>query len=42
MAASDGGEALPLTIHAGALSGGPAIAHFAVPARLWWEDVVFT
>lgn len=51
MAASDGevatacpdcGEALALTIRAGALSGGPAIAHFAVPARLWWEDVVFT
>ena len=51
MAASDGevatgcpdcGEALALSIRAGALSGGPAIAHFAVPARLWWEDIVFT
>lgn len=41
-ACPDCGEALRLTIRAGALSGGPAIAHFTVPARLWWDDIVFT
>jgi len=41
-ACPDCGEALALAIRSGTLSGGPAIAHFTVPARLWWEDVVFT
>lgn len=41
-ACPDCGEALRLSIRAGTLSGGPAIAHFFVPARLWWEDIVFT
>lgn len=41
-ACPDCGEALALAIRSGTLSGGPAIAHFTVPARMWWEDVVFT
>ena len=40
-ACPDCGEALALSVRQGTLSGGPALAHFAVPARLWWEDVVF-
>lgn len=41
-ACPDCGEALRLSIRAGTLSGGPAIAHFFMPARSWWEDIVFT
>ncbi|MBM3122245.1 MAG: hypothetical protein FJZ97_08685 [Chloroflexi bacterium] len=41
-ACPDCGEALSLSIRAGTLSGGPAIAHFFVPVRSWWEDIVFT
>ncbi len=37
------GDAMTLTIRSGALSGNPrGIAHFAVPARDWWRDIVFT
>jgi hypothetical protein len=38
----DCGEALCLSVRSGELGGGPAVAHFAVPARHWWADIVFT
>lgn len=38
----DCGEALALSVRAGSVSGPTAVAHFAVPARRWWEDLVFT
>jgi hypothetical protein len=51
MAAADGsvstacpdcGELLRLDVQAGLVSGGACVAHFAVPAREWWRDIVFT
>lgn len=51
MAAADGsvstgcpdcGEALRLDVQDGEVSGGACVAHFAVPAREWWRDIVFT
>ena len=36
------GEALALEIRAGKLVSGRGIVHFAVPARRWWENIVFT
>ena len=41
-ACPDCGESLSLAIRSGELRGGPAMVHFAVPARQWWADVVFT
>ena len=38
----DCGEALRLEVHAGQVSGSACVAHFAVPAREWWRDIVFT
>ncbi len=38
----DCGEALTLTVEDGHLLGTEAIAHFAVPAARWWDDIVFT
>ena len=38
----DCGEALALSVTAGRLSEENAIAHFAVPAAHWWDDIVFT
>ena len=34
-------EPLALTISDGALTG-EGIVHFSVPARAWWDDIVFT
>jgi hypothetical protein len=36
------GLAMPLEVRDGALRDAPGIAHYAVPARDWWKDVVFT
>ena len=42
--ASDGhsGEALTLEVKNGAPVLKPYVAHFAVPAAHWWDDLVFT
>ena len=42
--ASDGfsGEALTLEVRDGRPVLRPWIAHFAVPAALWWKDIVYT
>jgi len=41
---SDGfsGEPLTLEVKNGAPIGQPSVAHFAVPAAHWWDDIVFT
>jgi len=36
------GEALSLEIRKGNVSGSPSIVHFALPAKQWWADIVFT
>jgi|SRR5579862_526916 len=37
------GDEMTLTIRHRALSGNPrGVVHFAVPARDWWRDIVFT
>jgi hypothetical protein len=42
--ASDGhtGESLTLEVRNGQLVPQPYVAHFAVPAAHWWDDIVFT
>ena len=42
--ASDGfsGEALTLEVRGGKPILHPYVAHFAVPAAKWWDDIVFT
>lgn len=42
--ASDGftGEPLTLEVRGGRPIAGTHIAHFAVPAARWWEDIVYT
>lgn len=35
------GSAMPLTITAGSLEPIGGIAHFAIPAVHWWDDIVF-
>jgi len=36
------GESMTLTVHNGAVeSKPPGIVHFAIPARHWWDDIVF-
>lgn len=37
----DCGEGLRLEVQAGQVTGGPCLAHFAVPAREWWQNIVF-
>ena len=39
---ADCGFALELKIMQGAVSGHEGIVHFAIPARHWWDDIVFT
>ncbi len=41
-ACPDCGEALTLSVRNGRVDGDSCLAHFAVPARSWWDDVVFT
>lgn len=36
------GEAMRLTVVAGAARNAEGLVHFAVAARLWWSDLVFT
>ena len=36
------GDAIEATVVDGALGSLDAIVHFAVPARRWWEDIVFS
>ena len=36
------GLAMELEVRGGALAPAAGVVHFAVPARHWWEDIVFT
>ena len=36
------GAAMVLAVAGGALRGGEGVVHFAIPARHWWDDIVFT
>ena len=36
------GEAMPLSVRSGELERARGVIHFAVPARRWYEDIVFT
>jgi hypothetical protein len=38
----DCGDALELRVEGGALRPTEAVAHFAVPAARWWEDIGYT
>jgi Alkylmercury lyase/LexA DNA binding domain len=37
----DCGLALALSVVDGRVSGDPSVVHFAIPARHWWDDIVF-
>jgi hypothetical protein len=39
---ADCGTAAVLKTEDGTLMGDPGVLHFAVPAKRWWEDIVFT
>jgi hypothetical protein len=42
-ACPDCGERLELEVRDGELAGGAdLLVHFVVPARHWWDDIVFT
>lgn len=36
------GDPMTLRVEGSRLIGGDGIVHFAVPARRWWDDIVFT
>jgi hypothetical protein len=36
------GRAMTLEVQDGALRDAPGVVHYAIPARDWWRDVVFT
>lgn len=36
------GEAMMIEMHAGHVASARGAIHFAVPAKRWWEDIVFT
>jgi hypothetical protein len=36
------GEAMALTFRAGEPLPAQGLIHFAIPARRWWENIVFT
>lgn len=38
----DCSDRLTLTIRDGKLAGGSGLVHISVPARHWWENIVFT
>jgi len=42
--ASDGatGEPMSIVVEGGRPLPAPSVAHFAVPAARWWEDIVYT
>lgn len=39
---ADCGTPMTVSVTGGAVSGGSSVAHFAVAASAWWEDVVYT
>lgn len=41
-ACGDCGEAMQLTIDGGNLAPADGIIHFAIPARRWWDNLVYT
>jgi hypothetical protein len=41
-ACADCGAAMDVRVTGGALQHAEGVAHFAIPARRWWEDIVFT
>jgi hypothetical protein len=41
-ACGDCGEAMTLTIKDGALAESAGIIHFGLPAKHWWDNIVFT
>lgn len=41
-ACADCGEPMDLVVRDGALAPVAGVAHFAVPARAWWDDIGFT
>lgn len=38
----DCGQAISLEVYGDAVGPAQAVAHFAVPAARWWDDIVFT
>ncbi len=38
----DCGELMTLTVEDGHLRNPQGVIHFAIPARQWWDDIVFT
>jgi len=38
----DCNAAMTLTVRAGGVVDSPAVAHFSVPAKHWWDNIVFT
>jgi hypothetical protein len=38
----DCGEALELSVRGGSVEPAAGVAHFAVPARRWWENIGYT
>jgi hypothetical protein len=36
------GESLPIRVRDGQVEPVACIAHFAVPAALWWKDIIYT
>ncbi len=41
-ACGDCGQALRVRLRGGALRDPGGLVHFALPARTWWDDIVFT
>ena len=41
-ACPDCGDAMQLTVESGRLAPAEGVVHFAVPARKWWEDIVYS
>lgn len=41
-ACPDCGDPMLLEVEGGKLSEIPSVAHFSLPARRWWDDIVYT
>jgi hypothetical protein len=41
-ACADCSDAMVMTVKDGSLADAPGVAHFAVPAQRWWDNIVFT
>jgi hypothetical protein len=41
-ACGDCGTAMEVRVTGGAVQNAEGLAHFAIPARNWWDDIVFT